>query len=109
MAWPLGESVIWHRYDSTTRDADNNKIPGYDDVPLTGVTFYPLDGTELIERGDLVHEFGRLVFMPPITAGPRDEFTVLGERWESDGPAVQYRSSLTGTKLTSIVIKRTTG
>lgn len=109
MAWPLGLAVTWHREVPGPKDADGNATTITVDEIARGVALYPLDGEELIERGDLVNDFRRLVANPPIDVGPRDSFTIRGKTWKVDGPAAQYESPLSGTHLTSVVLKRTTG
>lgn len=107
--WPFGPSVVHHKHGTPTTDADGNDVDTFTDETLKGVAVYPLDASELLERGTTILDFRRLVTLGPLAISSRDEVTVEGKRWKVDGEPQPYNSPLTGTRITSVVLSRVTG
>lgn len=107
--WAFGSTVTIHKHGAFTRDADGNKVQSFDDVPLKNVALYPLDASELLERGTTNLDFRRMVTHGPLDISSRDEVTAQGKRWKVDGEPQPYTSPLTGTAITSVVLQRVTG
>ena len=107
--WAFGETVTIHKHGTPTQDADGNDVSTFEDVPVKGAAMYPLDASELLERGTTNLDFRRLVTKGPLDISSSDEVTAQGKRWKVDGEPQPYNSPLTGTQITSVVLSRVTG
>ena len=109
MGFPFGETVVRHARTLGTPDAQGNDTWAETDTTVRGVAVYPRESVELVQGQDTNIIGLVLVFKPPITVAPTDQFTVRGARWDVDAMPGQYQSPLTGTDLTKVNLTRATG
>lgn len=109
MTWSFGVTVTVHKHGEPTTDVDGNDVPTFTDVEVEDVALYPLDASELLERGATNIDYRRMVRLGGLDINALDEVTTDGVRWQVDGQPQPYDSVLTGTELGSVVLKRVTG
>lgn len=110
---PYGVTVVRVRPAAPGRHGDSSGDPAETDIP--GCVVWPTDGNgsagnETTDRRDTV-VWGYTVLLPdPDTdARPTDRWRYAGALYEQAGEAARYQHPLTGDRVLTIAIRRTTG